>query len=61
MSERSGSENGRSPQERRDEALREDRALKREVDEALREWDRLIDNGSSPRPVERAQPGRHDA
>lgn len=54
MGERSGGENGRSPHERREEAIREDRALKREVDEALREWDRLEEG--SPAPV--AEPAR---
>lgn len=29
------------PRERGEEAMREDRILKREVDQALREWDRL--------------------
>lgn len=57
MGERSGNENGRSTKERRDEALREDQELKREVDEALREWDRLIENGSSA-PAVPARPRR---
>jgi len=48
MGERSGGENGRSPHERREEAIREDRALKREVDEALREWDRLEEASPAP-------------
>jgi hypothetical protein len=47
MAERSGDKNGRWPQQQREEALREDRELKREVDEALREWDRLLE-GDSP-------------
>jgi hypothetical protein len=49
MGERSGDTNGSSPQKRREEAIREDRELKREVDEALREWDRLEER--SPAPV----------
>lgn len=48
MGEQSGDDNGRSPQERREEAIREDRALKREVDEALREWDRLEEGSRAP-------------
>jgi hypothetical protein len=42
--DRNGSQNGHSsPHERREEHLREDERLKREVDEALDEWDRLMD------------------
>jgi hypothetical protein len=47
VGEQSGDNNGRSPRERREEALREDEKLKREVDEALREWDRLLEGDRS--------------
>lgn len=54
MGEPSGDTNGSSPQKRRERAVREDQELKREVDEALREWDRLDER--SPAPV--AKPAR---
>lgn len=57
MGDRSADQNGQSPQERREQAIREDRELKREVDEALREWDRLErDRGeSAAAPTQRAR------
>jgi len=57
MGERSGDSNGRPPRDRRDEALSKDSELKREVDEALREWDRLLE-GNPPAPnAEPVRPG----
>jgi hypothetical protein len=48
MGERNGTRNGRpSPHERREELVREDRQLKREVDDALQEWDRLLEADSN--------------
>jgi hypothetical protein len=56
--DRNGSRNGHpTPEERREQHLREDRRLKREVDEALKEWDRLDDDAApsqpAPAPAER--------
>lgn len=57
MGDRSADQNGQSPQERREQAIREDRELKREVDEALREWDRLDRDSVAPAaaPARRAR------
>lgn len=57
MGDRSADRNGQSPQERREQAIREDRELKREVDEALREWDRLERDPGAPAaaPARRAR------
>jgi hypothetical protein len=57
MGERNDSQNGQpSPHERREEIVREDRELKREVDDALKEWDRLAE--SDPRSPAPAESGR---
>jgi hypothetical protein len=52
MRENGTSRNGHpSPHERREEALREDERLKREVDDALKEWDRLEEDDPAPAPA----------
>lgn len=59
MGERNGSRNGHpSPHERREQVVREDKELKREVDDALKEWDRLVEGDSreaAPAPAERGR------
>jgi hypothetical protein len=47
--------NGRpSPKERAEELAREDARLKREVDEALREWDSALERDEATAAAERA-------
>ena len=59
MGDLSGDRNGSSPPERRDKTiLDEDRELKREVDEALREWDRLVEGDRPASSAEPVRPGR---
>jgi hypothetical protein len=58
MGERSGSSNGRpSPHERREQIVREDKKLKRDVDDALEEWDRLLED-DPPKRARTAAPER---
>jgi hypothetical protein len=51
MGEESGDRNGKSPHERREEVERRDKELKREVDEALEDWDRVLDGEPVPEPA----------
>jgi Pup-like protein len=51
MGEENGDQNGRSPHERREDVRRRDEELKREVDEALEQWDRLLEADASAETV----------
>ncbi|MDX6561244.1 MAG: hypothetical protein QOD65_1058 [Gaiellales bacterium] len=59
MGQQSGDRNGKSPHERQVEVVRRDKELKREVDEALEEWDRALEgeHPASP-PPQSARAGR---